>query len=81
MTSSYCHFSRSTNAVYKIRMRIISVHVPFSKQKTAFNDFTEEFVNKIWEKRYFKVGLESVWFQRILEIKFLKLAIWVYVKF
>ena len=50
MTSSYYHFWRSTNAVYKVRMHIITVSEPFFNQNTAFNDFKEEFVNRIREK-------------------------------
>ena len=35
---------------YKVRMHVITVSVTFLQSKYSFNDFKEEFVNKIREK-------------------------------
>ena len=64
MTSFYYHFWRFTNAVYKVKLRIITVSVPFFNSNTDLNDFTEEFVNRIREKK------KDAQKASILEIKF-----------
>ena len=50
MTSSYYHFQRSTNAVYKVRMHIIKVSVTFLQLKTAFNDLKKGLLTELEKK-------------------------------
>ena len=68
MTSSYYHFLRSTNAVYKVSMHMITVSVTFLQLNTAFNAFKEGFVSRIREKFKKKDFQKSIFIFRILSV-------------